>query len=252
VVSADQRDWADQIPLVEFALNSSTNASTGFCTFELTYGYVPTMLQSAPATEFKGVRDFVELVVQNIVIAHDAIIEAHVVSESFSNRRRRPDSCCLITGNLAYLSIQDLNMPKAQASKLLPKFIGPYKIIDSDPIKSNYTLELPAELRARWIHPKFHADCLRAHIPNDDAQFPNCEALFFYDFCDDPAHEWAVAEIVGHDWRSGKLWFSVLWDVGDTTMEPFENCKDLAALDRYLKLHGVDSYTKLSKPCARI
>lgn len=40
-VSPDQKDWVSKLPLVEFALNSSINSSTGFAPFELTYGYMP-------------------------------------------------------------------------------------------------------------------------------------------------------------------------------------------------------------------
>src|ERR1700692_3518448 len=41
VVSPDQNDWVPRIPLMEFALNSSINNSSGFSPFELCYGYMP-------------------------------------------------------------------------------------------------------------------------------------------------------------------------------------------------------------------
>ena len=41
VVSNDQRDWSDKCPMVEFAINSSVNATTGYAPFELNYGYMP-------------------------------------------------------------------------------------------------------------------------------------------------------------------------------------------------------------------
>ena len=40
VVSNDQRDWSDKCPMVEFAINSSKNSTTGYAPFELTYGYM--------------------------------------------------------------------------------------------------------------------------------------------------------------------------------------------------------------------
>ena len=43
VVQHSQLDWATQCPMVEFAINSSTNATTGFAPFELTYGYMPSL-----------------------------------------------------------------------------------------------------------------------------------------------------------------------------------------------------------------
>ena len=41
VVANDQRDWSDKCPMVEFAINSSVNATTGYAPFELNYGYMP-------------------------------------------------------------------------------------------------------------------------------------------------------------------------------------------------------------------
>ena len=41
VVSNDQRDWSDKCPMVEFTINSSGNATTGYAPFELNYGYMP-------------------------------------------------------------------------------------------------------------------------------------------------------------------------------------------------------------------
>src|ERR1700674_4639053 len=41
VVSPDQNDWVPQIPLTEFALNSSINNLSGFAPFNLNYGYMP-------------------------------------------------------------------------------------------------------------------------------------------------------------------------------------------------------------------
>jgi len=33
-------------------------------------------------------------------------------------------------GKLVYISMKNLSLPKGQASKLLPKYIGPYKILE--------------------------------------------------------------------------------------------------------------------------
>ena len=41
VVSNDQQDWSDKCPMVEFAINSSINATTGYTPFELNYRYMP-------------------------------------------------------------------------------------------------------------------------------------------------------------------------------------------------------------------
>ena len=41
VVSNDQKDWSSKCLMVEFAVNSSINATTGYTLFELNYGYMP-------------------------------------------------------------------------------------------------------------------------------------------------------------------------------------------------------------------
>ena len=59
-------------------------------------------------------------------------------------------------GELAYISTKSLLLPKGQASKLLPKYIGPYKILEVFPDSSNYVLKLPPEMECRGIFSKFH------------------------------------------------------------------------------------------------
>ena len=41
VVLNDQKDWSSKCPMVEFAINSSINATTGYAPFELDHGYMP-------------------------------------------------------------------------------------------------------------------------------------------------------------------------------------------------------------------
>ena len=90
------------------------------------------------------------------------------------------------------------------------------------------------------MHPTFHVSLLRAHIPNDDARFPRHDTKAYYDFraADEP--EWFVDEILAHRWvDSTDLELQVHWTLGDVTWEPLASCKELAALDEYLELHGV-------------
>ena len=55
-------------------------------------------------------------------------------------------------------------------------------------------------------------------------------------------------DIIGHRWVGLKqIEYQVRWSLGDTTWEPHANCNKLAALDRYLELHGVATYTKLPR-----
>jgi hypothetical protein len=51
-------------------------------------------------------------------------------------------------GDLIYLSMENLSLPKGWVKKLLPKYIGPYKVIETHNQASTIKLELPAPLEA--------------------------------------------------------------------------------------------------------
>lgn len=240
MVRPDQTNWVEKLPMVEFALNSNISSSTGFAPFELTYGYLPTLVPGiTPAKSAKpGVRDFVNQALENLEQAHDAIIESRVIQTYHANKRRREEGR-FAKGDKVYLSTENLSLPKRRARKLMPKYIGPYRITASHPKESTYTLELPPELKARRIHPTFHASRLREYLKNDDRAFPKREVRAFYDFGDNEDEEWLVDEILAHEWNNQELKLLVQWNLGDTTWEPVSECDKLTALDRYLELQGI-------------
>ena len=72
VVSNNQKDWSDKCPMVEFTINSSINATTGYTPFELNYRYMPQSGQHISTdTTFKGVKQFAQQAVWNLLDAHD-------------------------------------------------------------------------------------------------------------------------------------------------------------------------------------
>src|SRR5260221_3395779 len=170
-ICPDQRDWALKIPMTEFAINSSVNRTTGFAPFELVYRYMLQMMTNVPSSEFSGVQDFTEMALDNLQSAHDAILMNHIRQAIQANKHRLPDPI-LKVGDLAYLSTKDLNLPKGQAKKLTPLFIGPYEVLEAHKNTSNYTIKLPPELEKWGIFPKFHISQLSPHEPNDESLFP--------------------------------------------------------------------------------
>jgi hypothetical protein len=245
LVESDQKDWSRKCPMVEFAINSAISDTTGFAPFELVYGLMPAMMtEPSSNTPFKGVQDFADKAFLNLSAAHDAIIAQRVRQTHNANTKRRTETA-LEVGSRAYLSTEKLNLPKARARKLAPKFIGPYLVTSSHSKDSTYTLELPPELKARRIHPTFHVSRLRRHIPNNDDLFPSRESKKFYDFGNDAEDEWRVASIRTHRWKKRALELEVEWEQGDITWEPLEQCNQLQALDEYLELRGVDAPSQL-------
>jgi hypothetical protein len=243
-VSNDQSDWVERLPMVEFAINSTISESTGFAPFELTYGSIPRIINQIDPTPFDGVCAFADKALTNLAIAHDSIIASRSYQAHYANRHRTAEEP-FKPGDLAYLSTKHLRLPKGRTHKLLPTYIGPYAVTSSNPATSNYTLELPDELRARNIHPTFHVSQLKPHIPNDDDRFPARDVRTYYDFGQDADIEWEVDEILAHQWDGRSLEFLVKWNLGDSTWEPLKHCNQLRALDEYLSLRGVKSPSQL-------
>lgn len=249
-VLPNQSDWVYMTPMTEFAINSSLSASTGYAPFELNYGYLPVMANVvAEDAKYKGVADFAQRAISNIAIAHDAIIESRISATHFANRSRIPEVPFKI-GALVYLSTKNLNLPKARARKLAPKFIGPFEVLEAFPKTSNYRLSLSDDLVARGIHPNFHASLLRPHEPNDEVTFPGREAKVFYDFGMPDEQEWFVEEINGHRWIGKRVELRVKWTAGDHTWEPYKNVSEVAALDDYFALMGVTTWQALARKSA--
>ena len=87
--------------------------------------------------------------------AHNAILEPRIEQARYSNKHHQPSIKYQIN-DLVYLLTKNLTLPKHRAQKLMPKFIGPYKILKAMNESLNVTLELPQELKDRKINPTFH------------------------------------------------------------------------------------------------
>src|ERR1700723_3371787 len=253
VIQPDQLDWVDKLPIVEFAINSNISSSMGFAPFKLNYGYLPTLIGGITPTENAkpGVCKFIIQAINNLEEAHNAIIERRVRQTLQANRHRRADAPYNI-GEQVYLFTDNLNLPKNRSRKLMPKYIGPYKITQSYPNESRYTLDLPPELKAQRIHPSFHVSRLCTFNMNDNNLFPRCEARAYYDFGEAEDNEWLVDEIIAHQWKGTKVSFLVQWNLGDTPWEPYSKCKDLMVLDRYLELLGIKGKDWHNLPSSQI
>jgi hypothetical protein len=247
-VQPDQKDWIEKIDMVEFAINSSISASTGYSLFKLNGGYIPRVMKEFRGTETtsKGIKEFAAQALMNVAVAHDAIIEARTL-QMFHANQKRGEGLAASKGDLVYLSTKNLNLPKDRTRKLCPKYIGPYKISGAILEKSMYTLELPTALQERRIHLPFHESLLKRYHLSSDSAFPNRLQPEPYDFGVTDDHEWFVDEIIRHRWKGKKIEYEVRWSLGDTTWETHTNCDQLAALDRYLELQGVDDYSKLPR-----
>ena len=203
--------------MAEFTINSSVNATTGYAPFKLNYGYMPRSGQHISTnTAFKGVKQFAQQALWNLIDAHDVILEHRVMQTHYSNKHQRP-GVIYHENDMVYLSTKNLALPKGRARKLMPRFLGPYKVLKAMNNSSNVTLELPPKLRDRRISPTFHTNLVRPYVKNNDILFLKREAKSYYDFGNNNEQEWFVDEILAHKWTDNNLELQVKWTLGDVT-----------------------------------
>ena len=77
--------------MVEFTINSSINATMGYAPFGLNHGY---MLRSgqyiSTDTTFKGVKQFAQQAVWNLLDAHNTLLEHRIEQMHYSNKYHKP------------------------------------------------------------------------------------------------------------------------------------------------------------------
>ena len=148
IIHDDQRNWAAKCPMVEFTLNSNISATTGFTPFKLNQGYLPQIgMATSFDTTFKGVKQFTLQAKWDLMAAHDTIIANHV-QQTFHTNKKHHTSYIYHVGDHMYLLTQNLTRPKGRARKLVPKYIGPYKVVKAHNEASTVMLELPLALVA--------------------------------------------------------------------------------------------------------
>ena len=160
-VGPDQTDWDEHLPALEFAYNNSKQASTNMTPFQMNNVQQPHL----PLTEAMKSKidctnptaiERTELFHKQIKEATEYLKIAQQRQKKYADEHRRDikfkigDRVLLSTANLRFIH-------KDKASKLLPKFIGPFTIIKVvSPVA--YELQLPPELK---IHPVQHTEKLK-------------------------------------------------------------------------------------------
>ena len=217
-IHPNQKDWVIKLPAIEFTINSSRSASTGYTPFFLNFGRMPRTIiwDSAPPTEFPLIWEFALQKKLALMSAHDSILAARMKQTRDANQRRQVIP--FAEGDLAYLSSKNISFPKGLAQKLLPKYLGPYKILQ-DYGNSSFWLDLPPHLKHWGVHDVFHSTLLQIHIPNDDRLFPGCMDTQVAG--ETPTtNEWAVDHIRSHSGSRADTLFEILWKSGDVTWLP--------------------------------
>ena len=135
-----------------------------------------------------------------------------------ANRHRRTAE--IRVGEYAWLSTDHLKLPQRLTRKLAPRFVGPFKVIESvTPV--SFRLALPPTWR---IHAVFHASQLKPAVGPTSPELPT-EQVFSPG--PDDAGEYEVEDILDMRLtRGGQREFRVLWkgySIFESTWEPEAN-----------------------------
>ena len=210
VVDDYQTNWVAQLPLVEFAMNSSVSESTGYAPFESNYGWLPRLMQGmGEEPSHAGIAQIIENIKDVLDKTYDKLATQRARQAMQANKQCH-DGQQFQEGEEVLLAMANLNLPKGRAGKLCPKYIGPFKVLKAYQDSSTYQVKLPPNMKKWRIHDIFHENILKRYIGNNNELFPKQETHPHYDFGDDPDNEWVINEIIDHKW-SPNLMLKVLW-----------------------------------------
>jgi len=232
------QDWAEKLPRVQFAVNTSIQESTQFTPAQLMFGYQPrnvldVLVQSTQSMpENPSAAEMLESMSKDLQRAKDNLVAAKERQTEVANRSRRELN--FVVGQEVLLSTT--NMAFKVPRKLQPRFVGPFKVTRVvSPVA--YELELPRTM-AR-LHPVFHVSLLRPYVrgfgPPPAPPPPLDEGPGYVRL--------EVQAIIAH--RKGRrgLEYRVLWKgypLHESTWEPethLDRCK--ALLNAYKRTHGL-------------
>src|SRR6202453_4485108 len=147
---------------------NTVNSSTGFTPFQLKTGRSPRMIpplipgaDSGSDTEPTSAADIIQQLNTDVIEAQDNLLEAKIQQAHFANQSHKPEHIYKIGDRVLLSTIkwrrEYAQTKHGQVAKFMPRYDGPYTVIDVHPETSNYTLYLQNTLN---IFPTFHGSYL--------------------------------------------------------------------------------------------
>jgi hypothetical protein len=182
-VDRNHKGWVRALPRVRFHIMNTVNASTGFSPFQLHMGRSPRMLppiipgdKVAEELDAARARALVTQLEQDVMEAQDNLLAAKSAQASNVNRHRSTN-LVFQEGDRVMLATKHRRREYIQkgdnrVAKFMPRYDGPYVVLEAHPQFSTYTLDLP---NSPNIFPTFHVSQLRPYHANDATLFPSRE-----------------------------------------------------------------------------
>lgn len=232
-VSYAQDDWDEHLPILEYAYNNSIHSSTKLTPFFADNGRNPSST-ILPNSSYSHVPKASELVTQLESIRQRVIVlleKAQLRQRKYADQNRKEEEFNI--NDLVLLKNTNINpevYTNSSTKKLLPKYSGPYKIIEKIG-KVAYKLELGDKIRA---HPVFHVSVLRKYFQDQSRKFNPVDPIIINNEV-----EYEVEDILDSRNYRKKKQYLVRWKgypLYDATWENEDNLKNAPDIIRkYLK-----------------
>lgn len=164
-------DWASNLWRAEHGHNMAQSTWTDRSPYEIVYGKAPNEIpEHLPESTLPAVERYLDNLIVNHKVAHDALILARYRTAETVNKRRNPN-ISFKEGD--YVLYQRRTMDKNKSKKLQSIWVGPYKVIAVSGETGNCKLDIPRQLK---IHPWFATDKLKLfHARNESYPSPVIE-----------------------------------------------------------------------------
>ena len=220
-VSPQQDDWDIYLPLAEFAVNDAWHESIQTTPFYMNYGRHPIKpatigLESAKVPK---AQDLARKIKQTIERAKVLLNAARQRQKAYADARRSERSFAV--GDEVLLSTKNIRLKTPGTQKLMPRYVGPFKI-KKRISEVAYELELPAAVRR--VHPIFHVSLLRPYPVNAAGRRPDQPMPLLLD----EEGDWYEVEAVIADRMSrGKRQYLIKWTNFDEIHNEWRNEHDV-------------------------
>ena len=176
-VNYKQDDWDEHLAAAEFACNNAKQTSTGVTPFFANTGQDPSVpvrfLYKGNDDEEDNIQstdDFVKKMSDILKGVTENLSEAQDKQKKYADPHRQ--DITFQVGDKVLLSTKNIQVDVQKyrpSRKFLPRFIGPFEIIQVVS-PTSYKLALPDTMK---IHPVFHVSLLKAYKENPEKEFPN-------------------------------------------------------------------------------
>jgi hypothetical protein len=233
-VGVHMDDWDKQLPLVEFAYNNAYHEATQASPFQLNYGRQPRLPGDPDKDRLRqhhqvpSAKGLVQRIGEGLRRAKECLQRARDRAKAYADAHRR--DVTLEVGQQVLLSTANLKFKVSSSRKLLPRYIGPFKVVATrGPVA--YKLELPPTMKC---HDVFHVSMLAPFRASGRYQPPPVPVEL------DGELEYYVEAVLQHQGKPGARQYLIRWQgygPEHDTWEPEHNVEDVAVVHDYRVKH---------------